>query len=37
VSVGGIITKHFPLAEVAQAYDGAHTRAHDCTRVAVEL
>ena len=36
VPVDGIITHRFPLAEVAQAYDAAHTRAHDCIRVAVE-
>ena len=36
VPVAGIITHRFPLAEVAQAYDAAHTRAHDCIRVAVE-
>ena len=36
VSVDGIITHRFPLAEVAQAYEAAHTRGHDCIRVAVE-
>ena len=36
VPVDGIITHRFPLAEVAQAYEAAHTRADDCIRVAVE-
>ena len=36
VDVSGIITHRFPLAEVAQAYDAAHTRAHESIRVAVE-
>ena len=36
VPVDGIITHRFPLADVAQAYDAAHARAHDCIRVAVE-
>ena len=36
VSVNGIITHRFPLAEVAKAYEVAHTRGHDCIRVAVE-
>ncbi len=36
VSADGIITHRFPLAEVAQAYEAAHTRGHDCIRVAVE-